>query len=158
MIVYRIKQYGLLGDRVLKAGNEYFPAASRRMDNANLHTWNAKREGRRALTNPRTIRTAIREENLKEDRAIERIRNEQKAARESYYDKKKELSERRKNKEIDWNQSRKIDKENYEEMRQAVRKLDENLEEESRRIHEKKEKLWKMPAKSEWDIIKKKLN
>ena len=153
MIVYRTKQYGLLGDRVLKAGNEYFPAASRRMDNANLHAWNAKREGRRALTNIRTKRTAIREENLKEDRAFERRHNEYEAANENYDNKYKELSERKRNKEIDWDQSRKIDKENYEEKRQAKKQADKKLEEELEKIRKKREWLREMPTKSKWDLI-----
>lgn len=153
MIVYRTKQYGLLGDRVLKAGNEYFPTASRRMDNANLHAWNAKREGRRALTNIRTKRTAIREENLKEDRAFERRHNEYKAANGNYDNKYKELSERRRNKEIDRDQSQKIDKENYEEKRQAKSQADKKLEEELEKIRKKREWLREMPTKSKWDLI-----
>ena len=153
MIVYRTKQYGLLGDRVLKAGNEYFPRTSGRMDNANLHAWNAKREGRRALTNIRTKRTAIKEENLKEDRAFERCHNEYEAANENYVNKYKELSERRRNKEIDWDQSRKIDNENYEEKRQAKRQADKKLEEELEKIRKKREWLRKMPTKSKWDLI-----
>lgn len=153
MIVYRTKQYGLLGDRVLKAGNEYFPTASRRMDNANLHAWNAKREGRRALTNIRTKRTAIREENLKEDRAFERRHNEHKAANENYDNKYKELSKRRDNKDIDWDQYRKIENENYEENRQAKRQADKKLEEELEKIRKKREWLREMPTKSKWDLI-----
>ena len=153
MIVYRTKQYGLFGDRVLKAGNEYFSTESRRMSNANLHAWNAKREGRRALTNIRTKRTAIREENLKEDRAFERRHKEYEAANENYDNKYKELSERRRNKEIDWDQSRKIDKENYEEKRQAKSQADKKLEEELEKIRKKREWLREMPTKSKWDLI-----
>ena len=65
----------------------------------------------------------------------------------------KELSERRRNKEIDWDQSRKIDKENYEEKRQAKRQADKKLEEELEKIRKKSEWLREIPTKSKWDLI-----